>query len=112
MFQSTHKMANLTQNEIYAVRCSKRQYTQHDRKKMATWNFAPSQFIKLWKSNTNINWNFHLTYIAGEGEGNQLPEKYKKIEQGRGRNGEEEGWWKNFCVKEIKNATINKYDIT
>ena len=30
MLQSTHKMANLNQNEICAVLCSKRQYKQHD----------------------------------------------------------------------------------
>ena len=35
MLQSTHKMANLTQNEICAVLCSKRQYKQHDGEKMA-----------------------------------------------------------------------------
>ena len=29
MLQSTHKMANLNQNEICAVLCSKRQYKQH-----------------------------------------------------------------------------------
>ena len=35
MLQSTHKMANLTQNEICAVLCSKRQYKQHNGEKMA-----------------------------------------------------------------------------
>ena len=34
MLQSTHKMANLTQNEICAVLCSKRQYKRHDGEKM------------------------------------------------------------------------------
>ena len=33
MLQSTHKMANLNQNEICAVLCSKRQYKQHDGEK-------------------------------------------------------------------------------
>ena len=33
MPQSTHKMANLNQNEICAVLCSKRQYKQHDGEK-------------------------------------------------------------------------------
>ena len=33
MLQSTPKMANLTQNEICAVLCSKRQYKQHDGEK-------------------------------------------------------------------------------
>ena len=37
----------------------KRQYKQHYGEKMAMWNFAHSQFIKLWKSNANTNWNFH-----------------------------------------------------
>ena len=35
MLQSTHKMANLAQNEICAVLCSKRQYKQYDGEKMA-----------------------------------------------------------------------------
>ena len=35
MLQSTHKMANLTQNEICVVLCPKRQYKQHDGEKMA-----------------------------------------------------------------------------
>ena len=35
MLQSTHKMANLTQDEICAVLCSERQYKQHDGEKMA-----------------------------------------------------------------------------
>ena len=35
MLQSTHQMANLTQNEICAVLCSERQYKQHDGEKMA-----------------------------------------------------------------------------
>ena len=34
MLQSTHKMANLTHNEICAVLCLKRQY-KHDGEKMA-----------------------------------------------------------------------------
>ena len=38
MLQSTHKMANLAQNEICAVLCSKRQYKQYDGEKMAMWN--------------------------------------------------------------------------
>ena len=33
MLQSTHNMANLNQNEIWAVLCSKRQYKQHDGEK-------------------------------------------------------------------------------
>ena len=33
MLQSTHKMANLNQNEICAVLRSKRQYKQHDGEK-------------------------------------------------------------------------------
>ena len=33
MLQSTHKMANLTQDEICAVLCSERQYKQRDGKK-------------------------------------------------------------------------------
>jgi len=37
----TKIMANLTQNEICAVLCSKRQYKQHDGEKMAMWkNFV------------------------------------------------------------------------
>ena len=35
MLQCTHKMANLTQNEICAVLCSKRQYKQDDGEKKA-----------------------------------------------------------------------------
>ena len=38
MLESTHKKANLTQNEICAVLCSKRQYKQHDGEKIAMWN--------------------------------------------------------------------------
>ena len=33
MLQSTHKMANLTQDEICAVLCSERPYKQRDGKK-------------------------------------------------------------------------------
>ena len=37
MLQSTHKMANLNQNEICAVLCSKKAQ-KHDGERMAMWN--------------------------------------------------------------------------
>ena len=65
-------MANLNQNEICAVLCLKRQYKIHDGEKwLSENNIAHSQFIKLSKSSTNTNSNFHSTCIASEGEGNQ-----------------------------------------
>ena len=57
-------MANLTPNEICAVLCSKRQYKQHDREKMAMWNFAYSRFVKLWKSNRNTTETFIKDVLA------------------------------------------------
>ena len=40
MLQSTHKMANLTRNEICDVLCSKRQYRQHDGEKSGYVKFC------------------------------------------------------------------------
>ena len=36
--------------------------------------------------------------------------KIQTIEQGRGRNGEEEGWWKNFCVSTRSRTRHPLYD--
>ena len=51
MLQSTHKMANLNQNEICAVLCSKRQYKQHDGEK---WLCEILQIAGLLNSENSI----------------------------------------------------------
>ena len=104
LLQSTHKMANLTQNEICAVLCSKRQYKQHDGEKMAMWNSAHCRFIKLWKSNTNTTETFTKHVLPAKVRAiNRLKNTNhttrKRQEWGGG------GLRKNFCVNEIKNAT-------
>ena len=105
MLQSTHKMANLTQNEICAVLCSKRQYKQHDREKMAMWNSTHRRFIKLWKSNTNTTETF-IKHV--------LPAKVRAINRLKNTNHrtrKRQEWGggglmkKCLCVNEIKNAT-------
>ena len=115
MPQSTHKMANLTQNEICAVLCSKRPYKQHDGEKVAMWNFAHSRYIKLWKSITNTIEKF-IKHV--------LPAKVRAINRLANTNhrtrkrqeGEEEGWVKRFVCqrdqeRDIHYTAINKYDI-
>ena len=53
-------MANLNQNEKCAVLSLKRQYKIHDGEKwLSENNIAHSRFIKLGKSSTNTNSNFH-----------------------------------------------------
>ena len=104
MLQSTHKMANLNQNEICAELRSRRQYKQHDGKNGYV-KFAHSRSIKLWKSNTNTT----ETFIK-----NLLPAKVRAInclENTNHRNKEEAGMGRRraeekfLCVNEIKNAT-------
>ena len=106
MLQSTHKMANLTQNEICALPCSKRQYKQHDGEKMAMWNFAHSRFIKLWKSKIQIQTETFIKHV--------LPAKVRAVNRlkntnhGTRKRQEWEGGGlmkKNLCVNEIKNVT-------
>ena len=68
-----------------------------------------SQFIKLWKSNTNINRNFHFKHV--------LPAKVRAINRLKNTNyrtRKRQEWGggglmkKSLCVNEIKNAMINK----
>ena len=106
IYASIHpQMANLTENEVCAALCSKRQYKQHDGEKMAMWNFAHSRFIKLWKSNT---------YTNGKLIKHVLPAKVRAINRLKNANHRTRkrrewrggGLSKNFlCVNEIKNAT-------
>ena len=109
MLQSTHKMANLTQNEIRAVLCSKRQYKQHDGEKMAMWNSAHRRFIKLWKSNTNTTETF-IKHV--------LPAKVRAINRLKNTNHRTRkrqewgggGLRKNFCVSTRSRTRHPLYD--
>ena len=81
-----------------------------------TWcrnvKFAHSRYIKLWKSDTNPNWNFRnsLNMYCRRRWGQSTAWKIQTIEQGRGRNGEEEGWWKNVCVSTRSRTRHPLYD--
>ena len=94
MLQSTHKMANLNQNEICAVLCLKRQYKIHDGEK---WLSEILHIAGLLNSDNPVQIQTR-TFIK-----HVLPVKVRAInrlkiqtiEQGRGRNGEE-GWGKIF----------------
>ena len=116
ILQSTHKMANLTQNEICAVLCSKRQYKQHVEEKMAMWSFGHRRFIKLWKSNTNTTEKL-IKHV--------LPAKVRAInclENTNHRTRKRQEWGgvglrKFFLCQQdqecnIHYTTINKYGIT
>ena len=109
MLQSTHKMANLTQNEICAVLCSKRQYKQHDGEKMAMWNSAHCRFIKLWKSNTNTTETFTKHVLPAKVRAinrlkNTNHRTRKRQEWGGG------GLRKNFCVSTRSRTRHPLYD--
>ena len=101
-------MVNLTQNEICAVLCSKRQYKQHDGEKMAMWNFAHSRFIKLWNP-IQIQTETFIKHV--------LPAKVRAINRLKNTNYRTRkrqewgggGLMKKFlCVNEIKNTMISK----
>ena len=104
MLQSTHKMANLTQNEICAVLRSRRQYKQHDGENGYV-KFAHSRFIKLLKSNTSTTEKIIKHVLPAKVRAINRLEKTNhrnKEEAGMGRRRAEE---KFLCVNEIKNAT-------
>ena len=107
MLQSPHKMANLTQNEICSAFHSKKQYKQHDgEKKMAMWNLhIPVAGLLNSKNPIQIQQKHSLDMYCRRRWGQSTAWEIQTIEQGRGRNGEEEGWGKISRVNEIKNAT-------
>ena len=117
MLHSTHKMANLNQNEICAVLCSKRQYKQHDGEK---WLCEILHIAGLLNSENPIQIQTE-TFIK-----HVLPSKVRAInclkntnhrtkeEAGMGRRRADKKFF--VCQRDqehnIHYTTINKYDIT
>ena len=84
----------------------KRQYKQHDAE---MWNLhiagiLNSEILIQYKLKISLN-----TY-GRRRWGQSTAWKIQTIEQRRGRNGEEEGWWKNFCVSTRSRTRHPLYD--
>ena len=62
MLQSTHKMANLNQNEICAVLCLKRQYQQHDEKIFVCQRDQEHDILSMTINKYDITLRRHLEF--------------------------------------------------
>ena len=84
----------------------KRQYKQHDAE---MWNLHIAGILNS-ENLIQYKLKISLNTYGRRRWGQSTAWKIHTIEQRRGRNGEEEGWWKNFCVSTRSRTRHPLYD--